>query len=77
MPVSRRELARSLDLPRETVRRRTAALIGTGVLLEWDQGLRTALPPVLVPAIRDAIHELLEGTARNCRVLLREGVFVA
>ena len=77
VPVSRRAIARSLDLPRETVRRRTVALIERGLLLEWDRGLRTARRLVLVPAIRDAIHELLESTAGTCRGLLREGVFTA
>lgn len=74
VPVSRRAIARSLDLPRETVRRRTAALVDRGLLLEWDEGLRTARRLVLKPTIRDAIHELLEGTAGTSRVLLREGI---
>jgi len=75
VPVSRRAIARSLELPRETVRRRTASLVERGVLLEWDEGLRTARRLVLKPEIRDAIHELLETTAGTSRALLREGVF--
>lgn len=74
VPVSRRAIARSLDLPRETVRRRTMALVERGLLLEWDRGLRTARRLVIMPAIREAIHELLESAAGTSRVLLREGV---
>ncbi len=76
VPVSRRALARATGLPRETVRRRSNALLQSGVLLEWEQGLRTARRLVLAPAVRAAIHALLEQFAGTARLLLREGVLV-
>ena len=74
IPVSRRAVARATGLPRETVRRRTNALVERGSLLEWEAGLRTARRLVIAPAVRDAIHELLELAAGTGRALLREGV---
>ena len=77
IPVSRRAVARATGLPRETVRRRTNALVESGQLLEWEGGLRTARRLVLAPPIRAAIHEMLELTAGTARALLREGVIAA
>lgn len=77
IPVSRRAVARATGLPRETVRRRTNALVESGHLLEWEGGLRTARRLVLAAPIRDAIHAMLEVTAGTARALLREGVMVA
>jgi len=77
IPVSRRAVARATGLPRETVRRRTNALVESGHLLEWEGGLRTARRLVLSPPIRGAIHEMLELTAGTARALLREGVIAA
>ena len=75
-PVSRRPVARATGLARETVRRRTAALVDAGVLLEWKGGLRTARRLVLVPDIRDAVHQLTELHAGTSRALLRENILV-
>jgi|JI7StandDraft_1071085.scaffolds.fasta_scaffold460569_2 hypothetical protein len=77
VPVSRRAVARATGIPRESVRRRTNALVLTGILLEWENGLRTARRLVLSPQIRDSIHEMLELTAGTCRALQREGVMTA
>lgn len=77
IPVSRRAVARSTGLARESVRRRTNALVVSGILLEWEQGLRTARRLVLSPQIRAGIHEMLELTAGTCRALQREGVMTA
>lgn len=77
IPVSRRAVARATGLPRETVRRRTNGLVLSGVLLEWEGGLRTARRLVLSPQIRDSIHEMLQIAAATSRALLREGVLTA
>lgn len=77
IPVSRRAVARATGLPRETVRRRTNALVASGHLLEWNQGLRTARRLVLAAPIREAIHAMLELAAGTARALLREKVIVA
>lgn len=74
--MSRRAVARATGLPRETVRRRTNAMVETGTLLEWGEGLRTARRLVVAPEVRDAIHELLELLAGTCRALQREGIVV-
>ncbi len=76
VPVSRRAVARAANLPRETVRRRVAALLERGLLLEWEGGLRSARRLVLAPDVREAIHDLLESFAGTCRVMLREGILV-
>lgn len=76
IPVSRRAVARATGLPRETVRRRTNAMVETGTLLEWGEGLRTARRLVISPQVRGAIHELLEQLAGTCRTLQREGMLV-
>jgi hypothetical protein len=46
MPVSRRAIAESVGLPRETVRRKISALIAEGCLVERDGGV-VAVGPVL------------------------------
>lgn len=74
VPVSRRAVARAAGLPRETVRRRTNAMLDAGVLLPWGTGLRTALRLVLAPQVQDAVQALTESHAAATRALLRHGL---
>jgi hypothetical protein len=66
-PVSRRAIAESLGIPRETVRRKIAELIAQGHLLERSGGV-IAVGPVLARRnnftfVRGAIKELERGAS--------------
>lgn len=75
VPISRNAIATASGLPRETVRRRVAAMIETGMLIEDPRGGVT----VPVGVIKDRGYEpLLEAMmtdfARTAEALLRIGV---
>ena len=70
-PVSRRAIAESTGLPRETVRRKIAVLVDKGFLVEDGAGVRTPPNPLLqhrnLEFVRELIHELERAPARLAR----------
>lgn len=70
-PVSRRAIAESTGLPRETVRRKIAVLVEKGFLVEDGGGVRTPPDPLLqhrnLEFVREVIHELERAPARLAR----------
>lgn len=71
LPVSRRAIAESTGLPRETVRRKIAVLVEKGYLIEEDSGVRTPPDPILhhrnLEFVRELVHELERAPARLAR----------
>ena len=75
VPISRNAIATASGLPRETVRRRVAAMIETGILIEDARGGVT-LP---IGVIQDRGYEpvleaMMTDFARTAEALLRIGV---
>jgi len=75
VPISRNAIATASGLPRETVRRRVAAMIETGILIEDARGGVT-LP---IGVIKDRGYEpvleaMMTDFARTAEALLRIGV---
>lgn len=70
-PVSRRAIAESTGLPRETVRRKIAVLIEKGFLVETGGGVCTPPDPLNqhrnLEFVRELIHELERAPARLAR----------
>lgn len=70
-PVSRRAIAESTGLPRETVRRKIGVLIEKGFLVEDGAGVRTPPDPLShhrnLEFVRELIHELERAPARLAR----------
>ncbi|NEX95286.1 helix-turn-helix domain-containing protein [Caulobacter sp. 17J65-9] len=70
-PVSRRAIAESTGLPRETVRRKIAVLVEKGFLIEEGGGVRTPPDPILhhqnLKFVRELVHELERAPARLAR----------
>lgn len=73
--ISRRGIAEATGLPRETVRRHVATLIGSGRVVEMTRG-RVAVPADFLEQIdsRAAIAELATIVARMAETLMRLGV---
>lgn len=75
VPISRNAIATASGLPRETVRRRVAAMIETGILIEDARGGVT-LP---IGVIKDrgfepVLEAMMTDFARTAEALLRIGV---
>lgn len=69
--VSRRAIAESLGLPRETVRRKIVKLIERGAVIEQD-GLVKAKPPIITPGrSRDLALAVIREFERAAALLQR------
>jgi len=70
-PVTRSAIARSCGLPRETVRRKVKAMIGSGVLISDTRGGLRLTPGIFATEAFSRVVELNEADVRRLLRLLK------